>query len=160
MLHKSIMLLGTALVGSLTAIPAPTLAQEAVIADQGVQDIVVTARRREENMQSTPIAVTALGGAAIIRAQIVNVADLQRTAPGLVIATGSPGAATFAYVSIRGQGNLQPILANDPAVATYIDGVYISRPSQGLCVASSAITATSAQTPSSTCRWHRTSMPA
>jgi iron complex outermembrane receptor protein len=132
MLHKSIMLFGTAIVGSLTVIPAPTLAQEAAIADQGVQDIVVTARRREENMQSTPIAVTALGGAAIIRAQIVNVADLQRTAPGLVIATGSPGAATFAYVSIRGQGNLQPILANDPAVATYIDGVYISRPSQGL----------------------------
>src|SRR3546814_6926674 len=57
---------------------------------------------------------------------------LQRTAPSVVISTGSPGAATFAYVAIRGQGNLQPILANDPAVATYIDGVYIARPSQGL----------------------------
>src|SRR3546814_6711877 len=79
-----------------------------------------------------PIAVTALGEAALVRSQVVNVSDVQRTAPSVVISTGSPGAATFAYVAIRGQGNLQPILANDPAVATYIDGVYIARPSQGL----------------------------
>src|SRR3546814_1285850 len=70
--------------------------------------------------------------AALVRSQVFNVSEVQRTAPSVVISTGSPGAATFAYVAIRGQGNLQPILANDPAVATYIDGVYIARPSQGL----------------------------
>jgi iron complex outermembrane receptor protein len=131
-MNKSIMLLGTALAGSLTGMPTAAFAQETAAPEQGLQDIVVTARRREESLQTTPIAVTALGAEAIVRSQIVNISDVQRTAPGLVIATGSPGAATFAYVSIRGQGNLQPILANDPAVATYIDGVYISRPSQGL----------------------------
>src|SRR3546814_11293440 len=92
----------------------------------------VTARRQEESLQTTPIAVTALGEAALVRSQVVNVSDVQRTAPSVVISTGSPGAATFAYVAIRGKGNLQPILANDPAVATSIDGVYIARPSQGL----------------------------
>src|SRR3546814_17195660 len=98
----------------------------------GVQDILVTARRQEESLQTTPIAVTALGEAALVRSQVVNVSDVQRTAPSVVISTGSPGAATFAYVAIRGQGNLQPILANAPAVATYIDGVYLVRPSTGL----------------------------
>lgn len=131
-MRKSIILLGTALAGSLAGLSASAWAQGAAVSNPGLQDIVVTARRREESLQTTPIAVTALGEDAIIRSQITNIADVQRSAPGLVIATGSPGAATFAYVSIRGQGNLQPIIANDPAVATYIDGVYISRPSQGL----------------------------
>src|SRR3546814_3527716 len=54
------------------------------------------------------------------------------TTPSLTIARGSASTAGFAFVSIRGQGNLTPIIANDPAVATYIDGVYISRPAQGL----------------------------
>ncbi|MDB5686268.1 MAG: TonB-dependent receptor, partial [Rhizorhabdus sp.] len=132
-MKTSAILFGTALATTLAMVPAPVLAQEtAVEADQGVQDIVVTARRREESLQTTPVAVTALGEAAITRSQVVNIADVQRNAPSVVISTGSPGASTFAYVAIRGQGNLQPILANDPAVATYIDGVYISRPSQGL----------------------------
>jgi len=132
-MQKSMMLLGTALASSIAGFATPIFAQETTASDQGgLQDIVVTARKREESLQSTPIAVTALGEEAITRAQIVNVADVQRTAPSLVISTGSPGAATFAYIAIRGQGNLQPILANDPAVATYIDGVYISRPSQGM----------------------------
>lgn len=98
----------------------------------GIQDIVVTARRTEESLQTTPLAVTALGDVAIQRAQIVSVQDVQRVAPSVVISTGSASTSGFAFVSIRGQGNLQPLIANDPAVATYIDGVYIARPSQGL----------------------------
>src|SRR3546814_840403 len=132
MMTKSMALLGTSLVGSMLGMTMPAHAQDAATPQMGVQDILVTARRQEESLQTTPIAVTALGEAALVRSQVVNVSDVQRTAPSVVISTGSPGAATFAYVAIRGQGNLQPILANDPAVATYIDGVYIARPSQGL----------------------------
>ena len=58
-------------------------------ASEGIQDIVVTARRTEESLQTTPIAVTALTPEALTTAKVENVVDLQRTAPGLVIGRGS-----------------------------------------------------------------------
>jgi iron complex outermembrane receptor protein len=117
-----------------TALTAPAFAQTATPephADQ-LDDIVVTARRTEENLQSTPVAVTAIGAEALERAQVSDVTDLQRTTPSLSIATGAPSASGFAFVAMRGQGNLQALVSNDPAVAIYVDGVYIPRPSQGL----------------------------
>ena len=120
--------------GALVAAMAPpAFAQQAQSgAGEGIQDIVVTARRTEESLQTTPIAVTALTPEALATAKVENVVDLQRTAPGLVIGRGSAGGDGIVFVAIRGQGNLQPILANDPAVATYIDGIYIPRPSTGM----------------------------
>ncbi|WP_375198058.1 TonB-dependent receptor plug domain-containing protein, partial [Sphingobium sp.] len=121
-------------VGALVAAMAqPAYAQQPQSgASEGIQDIVVTARRTEESLQTTPIAVTALTPEALTTAKVENVVDLQRTAPGLVIGRGSAGGDGIVFVAIRGQGNLQPILANDPAVATYIDGIYIPRPSTGM----------------------------
>ena len=119
-----------------TALTAPAFAQSAAPqaapqSDQ-LEEVVVTARRQEENLQSTPVAVTAIGAAALERAQVADVTDLQRTTPSLSIATGAPSASGFAFVAMRGQGNLQALVSNDPAVAIYVDGVYIPRPSQGL----------------------------
>lgn len=117
-----------------TALTAPALAQTTESRPQSDQldEIVVTARRTEENLQSTPVAVTAIGAEALERAQVADVTDLQRTTPSLSIATGAPSSSGFAFVSMRGQGNLQALVSNDPAVAIYVDGVYIPRPSQGL----------------------------
>lgn len=97
-----------------------------------VGDIIVTARHLEENLQTTPVAVTAISAEGLVRAQVVDIQDLQRTAPSLVVASGSAATSGYAFIAIRGQGNLTPIIANDPAIGTYIDGVYIPRPSQGL----------------------------
>ncbi|NML09371.1 TonB-dependent receptor [Sphingobium sp. AR-3-1] len=125
--------LGTIATGALIAAMAqPAYAQQPQSGAEGIQDIVVTARRTEESLQTTPIAVTALSPEALATAKVENVVDLQRTAPGLVIGRGSAGGDGIVFVAIRGQGNLQPILANDPAVATYIDGIYIPRPSTGM----------------------------
>ncbi len=125
--------LGTIAIGALIAAMAqPAYAQQPQSGAEGIQDIVVTARRTEESLQTTPIAVTALSPEALATAKVENVVDLQRTAPGLVIGRGSAGGDGIVFVAIRGQGNLQPILANDPAVATYIDGIYIPRPSTGM----------------------------
>ncbi|WP_404478852.1 TonB-dependent receptor [Novosphingobium sp. BL-52-GroH] len=93
---------------------------------------MVTARRVEENIQTTPVAVTALGAQALDQLQVVNQADLQRSAPGLVAQRGAPATSGFVYLSIRGQGNLKPGVTNDTAVGVYLDGVYIPRPSQGV----------------------------
>jgi len=97
-----------------------------------IEDIIVTARRQEESIQRTPVAVTAIGTEAIKNAQIVDAISVQRTAPSLSVQTGSPGNSGFTYISIRGAGTLNPGVANDPAVAIYVDGVYIPRPSQGV----------------------------
>lgn len=126
---------GTIATGALIAAmvqPAYAEQQPQSAGAEGIQDIVVTARRTEESLQTTPIAVTALSPEALTTAKVENVVDLQRTAPGLVIGRGSAGGDGIVFVAIRGQGNLQPILANDPAVATYIDGIYIPRPSTGM----------------------------
>lgn len=97
----------------------------------GIEDIVVTARRQEESLQTVPVAVTALSSDQIMAAQVTEITDLQRTAPSLSVATGAPSAGSFAFVAIRGQGSLNASISVDPAVAVYVDGVYIARPSQG-----------------------------
>lgn len=90
----------------------------------GLDEIVVTARRREENLQDTPISVTALTGEAL---DAMNVQDLQRIsnfAPGLQISS-LPGSAGIS-VSIRGISASDPILTNEPSIGVYTDGVYIN----------------------------------
>ncbi|WP_336971098.1 TonB-dependent receptor [Sphingobium aromaticiconvertens] len=125
--------LNTTAIGTLSCIMTAGVSTMAAAQEQpaGVEDIVVTARRTAENLQTTPVAVTALSTEMIKQAQIGDAAGLQRTAPSLSIATGAPGGSGFVYISIRGMPALNPGVANDPSVATYVDGVYIPRPSQG-----------------------------
>lgn len=106
-------------------------AGEARAARAEVEEIVVTARRSAESLQTTPVAVTALSGEALAQAQVSTVADLARTTPNLNISTGGGGPASVVMVSIRGQTQGQPSTSADPAVATYIDGVYYARPTGG-----------------------------
>lgn len=127
------MLLTTA---SLLASASAFAQQESPAADPqatvtGIEDIVVTARRTEESLQTTPVAVTALSAQSLETNQIQDATDLQRVTPSFSIQTGGPSVSGLVFVSIRGQQNQNPGTANDPTVATYIDGVYIPRPSQG-----------------------------
>lgn len=128
-------LLGLLLAGTaISSIFQPVHAQETGTtgSQDTINDIVVTARRTEESLQTTPVSVTALQGESLQRSQVENVKDLQRLAPNLNVATGSPSASSYAFISIRGQSQVNPGSASDPAVGIYIDGVYIPRPSQGL----------------------------
>ncbi|MCC4250838.1 TonB-dependent receptor [Sphingobium naphthae] len=118
--------------------PTPAPAQDVTSATQsangghaGIEDIVVTARRTEERLQTTPVAVTALSSQSLETAQVQDATDLQRVTPSFSIQTGGPSVSGLVFVSIRGQQNQNPGTANDPTVATYIDGVYVPRPSQG-----------------------------
>jgi iron complex outermembrane receptor protein len=96
-----------------------------------IEEVVVTARRTEENLQTTPVAVTAATGEALLKAQVNTVDQLQNVAPGLIIqpATAQPGSASFA---LRGQSSPDGLIAIDQAVGSYLDGVYIARSSGGL----------------------------
>ncbi|PZU09081.1 TonB-dependent receptor [Sphingomonas sp.] len=86
-------------------------------------DIVVTAQKRSENLQRVPVAVSAFSAKAIETAGITNADQLVSLVPGLQINHGSSNAAPF----LRGIGTNSGTIGNEPAVATYVDGVY--RPS-------------------------------
>lgn len=127
-----VLLTTASLVASTTAFAqSESPAAPAPQAGGGIQDIVVTARRTEESLQSTPVAVTALSSQGLETNQVQDATDLQRVSPSFSIQTGGPSVSGLVFVSLRGQQNQNPGTANDPTVATYIDGVYIPRPSQG-----------------------------
>jgi iron complex outermembrane receptor protein len=120
------------LAGAAFSVLATTAAAaEAPEALTQVEEIVVTARRTEESLQRTPVAVTATTGATLERAQINRVDQLQNIAPGLVIqpAVAQPGSAAF---SMRGQSSPDGLIAVDQSVGVYMDGVYVARSSGGL----------------------------
>lgn len=89
-----------------------------------LEEIIVTAQKREQSLQDLPLSVTALSADDLQRAGAVNLTDIRTLVPGLVIDnTESP------QVALRGitSNNLLP--TGDPAVATHYNGVYIGRPS-------------------------------
>ncbi len=88
-----------------------------------LEEVIVVARKREESLQQTPIAVTALGTEALREAQINNVGDLIREAPGL---TRREGRKT-ADLAIRGIGTRVSAINAEPGVGVYVDQIYIPR---------------------------------
>lgn len=96
----------------------------------GIQDIVVTARKTSENLQATPVAVTAFTSDDLNKQQVVGVTQLQQTTPNLTFssAVAQPGSAT---IFMRGQGSSDGLIAIDQAVGAYINGVYMARSTGG-----------------------------
>ncbi len=120
----------------LVALAAPAYAADTAAADStgtlSVDEIVVTAQRREENLQKTPIAITVLGGESMAQRHVeslINLAD--GGVPSLRIATFEARQSALT-VGIRG---IVPFDANqtarDQGVGVYVDGVYLGR-QQGL----------------------------
>ena len=100
-------------------------------ADEGaaLEEITVTAQRREERLQDTPIAVSAFSAAAINRLGVDNVAQLAERVPNVRFDFTAPisGASNAAGVFIRGIGQSDFALTTEAGVGTYVDGVYMSR---------------------------------
>jgi iron complex outermembrane receptor protein len=84
----------------------------------GVQDIVVTAQRRSENLVSVPLSISASTGKALQASGIQSITDLRMNTPGFISASGSG----FTQLYIRGIGNGIYVGAN-PSVATFVDDV-------------------------------------
>lgn len=88
-----------------------------------LEEVVVTARRRAENLQETPISVSAISGDALEDAGITGIMDLKSIVPNVSIASGAKTAAIF----VRGIGQRQTNPENDPGVGQYLNGIYIPR---------------------------------
>jgi iron complex outermembrane receptor protein len=107
------------------SLASPSYAQEPE--SFGLEEITVTARRVEENLQDTPIAITVVSGAALVDRQIFNTNVLDQIVPNLQFADNAPlaGNNSSSAVFIRGIGQTDPTSTVDPGVGLYIDDVYI-----------------------------------
>ena len=92
----------------------------------GLQEIVVTAQKREQRLVDVPIAITALSGDALDRRGITDVQGLEGFTPNLQISP-TPGNSTAAQIAIRGSVTANPALTWEPAVGIYVDGVYVGK---------------------------------
>ncbi|WOK37282.1 TonB-dependent receptor [Sphingomonas sp. C3-2] len=119
------------------AFQAPALAQSADLAAQeadgdsrGLADIVVTAQKRAESLQDTPISISALDVGALEAKRVVSLADLSSAVPNMQVSP-HPNTGTTLRVTIRGIGEPAATQTRDNPVAVYVDGVYVAK-GQGL----------------------------
>ena len=118
-------LITTAVLGLATpAVAQSATAPGATEATADTGEIIVSARRRDETLQSTPVAITAVSAAMLANKASVNIGDLQGAAPGLLITQQNSGAAA-ANLSIRGLTYADIEKSQTPTVGVVVDGVTI-----------------------------------
>jgi iron complex outermembrane receptor protein len=127
---------GTIAAAALCAVPgAPVAAQDTTTGaaveaqDDSGNAILVTARRREESLQETPVAISAFSAETLEERQIQQTQDLERITPSLQFKPAGQlsGNSSAAVAFIRGVGQLDPTAAVDPGVGVYVDEVYVGR---------------------------------
>ena len=107
-----------------SALAGPVVSSVVYAQDGMLEEVVVTARKREESLQETPVAITALGEDALREANIRDLGDLTTVVPGLSTRNGDK----FAAFSIRGVGSRGgKNVSSDPAVGVYVDGIFLPR---------------------------------
>lgn len=108
----------------LAGVSTPALAQagpDGVSADGGLNEIIVTAERRDQNLQDVSISATVLTGEQLQERGVTNLNDIQQVAPSIAINTFNRST----FVNIRGVGIAQSAPTSNPGVAYYIDGQLI-----------------------------------
>lgn len=93
--------------------------------DGPMEEIVVTAQKREESIQSVPLSVAAFSGTALARSGVDSALELSRLVPNMNISRAAQTAAV--RLVIRGVGAIGNT-AIDPSIGTFLDGVYVPRP--------------------------------
>ncbi|MGL5837932.1 MAG: TonB-dependent receptor [Sphingorhabdus sp.] len=118
---------GTAVAVMITAFPS--FAQDAGddAAEQGgIEEIVVTAQRRNENVQDVPIAISAFSSEQLEAQGVSNALQLGQFIPNMTAQNNTGIGSANAYF-LRGLGNTETIATFDPPVGTYVDDIYLSR---------------------------------
>lgn len=104
--------------------PAAAYGQEESRSDGLLEEIVISARKRDENLQDTPVSVSAIGETKLARLQAQEIGDIQNSVPGLTLHVGD---ASNAVVYVRGVGQIDSLAFADPGVGIYLDDVYLGR---------------------------------
>ncbi len=119
------------LLGFAAFAPSPAQAQTKQSATgsedaQRLDNVVVTARRREESIFDVPVSVSAFGESELVEKQAAAIDGLQGAVPNLNIVQGR-GSANSVNVFIRGIGQPDALQTFDPGVGMYVDDIYYSR---------------------------------
>ena len=112
------------------ALPSDVQTQDET-AQADSQDIVVTARRRNEALKDVPIAVTAYSGEQLERQGALDITDISDTTPNVTLET-SRGTNSTLTAFIRGVGQQDPVAGFEQGVGIYVDDVYLNRPQGAL----------------------------
>ncbi len=107
-------------------VPAPAVAQDGA-SSGGLEEITVTARRREESLQDVPIAITAFTGDFLNSIGAVDITAVTQTTPNITLEV-SRATNTTLTAYIRGVGQQDPLAGFEPGVGLYLDDVYLARP--------------------------------
>ena len=132
---KRRLLITSTLLAALGASPFLAHAQDAAQSaaasstDGQIIEVVVTAQKRKENVQSVPIAITALSAMALQDRGLTNVTQISDLSPNIHIDNASPFAGSSQIVSayVRGIGQNDFAFNMEPGVGLYVDGVYFAR---------------------------------
>ncbi|MET0378759.1 MAG: TonB-dependent receptor [Spongiibacteraceae bacterium] len=103
------------------AAPLPVLAQGQL------EEIIVSARKTDEGLQSVPIAVSAFNAESLAQMNVAQTSDLGKFTPSVYIEPPAAGNSTAAKVTIRGQNQSDSLITLDPSVGWYLDDVYLAR---------------------------------
>jgi iron complex outermembrane recepter protein len=114
----------TVLLAGLLA-PLTATAQDA--GARALEEVVVTARRREESLQDVPLSITAYTGEQLERMGALDIIEIAKSSPNVTLEV-SRGTNTTLTAFIRGVGQQDPVAGFEAGVGLYIDDVYLNRP--------------------------------
>ena len=117
-------MLGNAKTARFAVALAATFILTAPAVAQQLEEVIVTAQYREQNIQDVPLSITALGAADIEAAGIFDATTIALNVPGMTYAEFSPGQA---LISLRGITSADDGAGLDNSVALFLDGIYIGR---------------------------------
>lgn len=125
-LVKTVLLAGAAW----SALSVTAIAQQAPAQDPAVtalDEIIVTARRRDEQLKDVPVAVTALSSERLAETGATDITTLQQQTPNATVQVARGSNSTLISF-IRGVGQQDPLWGFEPGVGLYVDDVYVARP--------------------------------
>lgn len=114
------------IIGTLTFWPGAVWPQVEANSGSLLDEVIVTAQKRESNLQDTPLSISALSGDTMEEIGIDTIEDFQFFVPGITVTNDS-----MAIVNIRGIGTSAFGVATDPSTTVHIDGIYQPRPTTG-----------------------------
>src|SRR5258708_5975505 len=123
--RNTVTFLSALLTGAGITAGTPTASQTAdgpKPSDAQLVEIVVTAQRRSENLQSVPISAQVIGGQQLVNQNLSNLQDLSQIVPSVHVSAG--GATSDMYIRGIGSGNQQSF---DQSVGTFVDDIYHGR---------------------------------
>ncbi len=126
--HRAAMMSGAAMAVALSAFSAGAARAQSTSDAPVIEEVIVTAQKRSENVQKVPIAISVVSGDAMARANINSAEQLIQAVPSLTFRKGNTNKDSA--LTVRGVGTISFASGVEPSVSTVVDGVVYARAGQ------------------------------